>query len=112
MIMKYIQASRVDYLDKIGLMNSFSENKTGPVLASTTCEFRIPLHYPGNIIVMTKVNSIKNTSFELMHVILNEKAEIVSIGYDILVTYDYEENRKIEIPHWVRNNIEKIESAV
>jgi len=112
MIMKYIQASRVDYLDRIGLMTSFVENKTGPVLASTTCEFRKPLHYPGNIVVKTKVNSIKNTSFELMHVILGNDNEIVSVGYDILVTYDYGLNSKIQIPSWVRNNIEKTESPL
>lgn len=111
MIMKYIQASRVDYLDKIGLMKSYLEDKTGPVLATTTCEFRKPLHYPGNIVVKTKLNFIKNSSFELMHVILNDEEEIVSVGYDILVTYNYADNCKIEIPAWVRTNIEKLESG-
>lgn len=111
MIMKYIQAARVEYLDRIGLMKSFFKDKTGPVLASTTCEFRKPLHYPGNILVKTRMDFIKNSSFELLHVILNDDLDIVSVGRDILVTYDYAKNCKIEIPSWVRENIKKLESG-
>lgn len=111
MIMKYIQAARVDYLDRIGLMESFFKDRTGPVLASTTCEFRKPLHYPGNIRVKTRMNFIKNSSFELIHIILNDNHDIVSVGRDILVSYDYANNCKIDIPLWVRENIDKLESG-
>src|ERR1700751_5398347 len=76
MFMKYIQASRVNYWEQIKLTDHFAKTKQGPMLASTTCNFLKPLHYPGNIVVEARLEFIKTTSFGLHHRILNEKKEV------------------------------------
>ena len=56
-ILKYTQAARVNYLEMIGLMQLKAEVEIGPILASTSCQFRKPLFYPGQVIIYSKVEA-------------------------------------------------------
>jgi acyl-CoA thioester hydrolase len=107
-ILKYIQAARVNYLEMIGLMQLQSEIKIGPILASTTCQFRKPLFYPGQVKIYSKVDRIKNTSFLLQHEIINDKEEIIAEAQDIIVLYDFEKNTKLTIPTGIKEKIIKL----
>src|SRR6201996_6989661 len=70
---KYIQASRVNYWEAIGLVHVFDEQKIGPILLSTSCQFIKPLHYPGHVDINARIEFIKNTSFGIHHQLLNDK---------------------------------------
>jgi acyl-CoA thioester hydrolase len=107
--MKYIQASRVNYWEKIKLTDLFEETKTGPMLASTSCTFLKPLHYPGNIIVQVRLEFTKNTSFGLHHQILDETGEVAAEGHDVVVVYDFINKQKASIPGHIRENIGRLE---
>ena len=61
--MKYVQAARVNYWEQIGLYKLYSDNKHGPMLASTHCEFKKPLFYPGEVIIHSQMEFIKNIMF-------------------------------------------------
>ncbi len=104
--MKYIQAARVNYWEKAGIIQMYAETKKGPMLASTGCTFLKPLHYPGNIIIQTTLEFIKTTSFGLHHQILNEKNEICAEAHDVVVFFDFNLNTKMEIPAVIRAAIE------
>jgi len=107
MFFKYLQAARVNYWDLIGLSASYEKEQLGAMLASTQCNFKLPLFYPGNILIQTKVEFIKNTSFGFEHMVMNEKGEIAAEGKDVIVVYDYTRGVKAEIPEWLRNNLMK-----
>lgn len=109
-ILKYVQAARVNYLEVVGLMQSQAEAKIGPILASTGCQFRKPLFYPGEVTVYSKVDYIKNTSFRFQHLIYNDQNEIAAEAQDIIVLYDFEKRIKISIPVELRERFEKIEN--
>ena len=109
MFMKYTQASRVNYWEKIGLDGNFTSKVVGPILASTACQFKKPLFYPGTIVVKAKVDFIKNTSFGISHQIYNEKNELCAEAQDVIVTYDFEKNEKINVPDWLRKKIEELQ---
>ncbi|KAA9341020.1 acyl-CoA thioesterase [Adhaeribacter soli] len=106
---KYIQASRVNYWDAIGLSRLFKETKVGAILASTSCNFLKELHYPGSITVQVKLDFIKNTSFGLKHQILNEQGEVAAEAKDVLVMFDFNKNEKVAIPEEIRSAIEKLQ---
>jgi len=108
-ILKYVQAARVNYLENIGLMQSQAETKIGPILASTSCQFRKPLFYPGKVTVYSTVDLIKNTSFRIQHGIYNDQNEIISDAQDIIVFFDFCNNTKLAIPDELRGKIEKLE---
>lgn len=110
MIFKYIQASRVNYWEATGLTIQFEKTKIGPVLASTTCHFRKQLHYPGNIVVQSRMEFIKNTSFGIHHQIINEKNEIAAEAHDIIVVFDFNKNEKVLFPDELRREVEKLEN--
>ena len=106
---KYIQASRVNYWEISGIVPMFYEQKIGPILLSTNCQFIKPLHYPGNIIVESRIEFIKNTSFGIYHRIRNDKNEIAAEAHDIIVTYDFDKNEKVPVSEEFRRAVEKIE---
>jgi acyl-CoA thioester hydrolase len=107
MYFKYLQSARVNYWDLVGLSNSFLEHKMGAMLLSSQCQFKKPLFYPGNIIIKTHLEFVKNTSFGLVHHIYNGNAEEVASGNDIIVFYNYNKHSKETIPGWLRNNLAK-----
>lgn len=108
-ILKYVQAARVNYLEMIGLMQSKAELQIGPILASTSCQFRKPLFYPGHVTIHSNVDSIKNTSFRIQHQIYNDQNELAAEAQDIIVFFDFCNNNKLTIPNEIRERIEKIE---
>ena len=107
-ILQYIQSARVNYLEAIGLMPSNSEIKIGPILASTTCQFRKILFYPGNVTVYSKVDRIKNTSFRILHEIRNDQDEISAEAHDIIVLYNFDKNSKLLISDQIKKKIEDL----
>ncbi len=94
---KYIQAARVSYCESIGLTSINEKNKLGFIVVSTNCTFKIPLRYPGNIKVFSKVDWIKNSSFQLSHFIVNDKDEVAAEAFDVVVVFDYEKKIKTNI---------------
>lgn len=106
---KYIQASRVNYWEKIGLTQLHNDAKKGPMLASANCKFRQPLVYPGDVIIKSRVGMVKTTSFSIEHVLLNDKGEIVAEAEDIVVFFDFIKNEKEPIPLFLRDKIKLVE---
>jgi acyl-CoA thioester hydrolase len=108
-IMKYVQAARVNYLERVGMMPFCAASGMGPIMASTSCQFKKELHYPGRIVVKSKAGHLKNTSFQMKHVILNELQEIVAEAHDVIVMFDFKKRAKHPIPEHYRRQIEAIE---
>ena len=108
---KYIQAARVNYWEVSQLTALFDEKKIGPILLSTACQFIKPLFYPGNIVVESRIEFIKTTSFGIHHRILNAQHEIAAEAHDVIVTYDFNKNEKVPVSTQFRQSVEKIEGV-
>lgn len=107
---KYIQASRVSYWDRIGLTKFHRETNTGAILASCKCDFKRPLFYPGQVTILSRVVFIKNTSFSLYHIIIDDKGEIAAEAQDVMVMFDFNQKVKISFPEVLKKEIEKLEN--
>ena len=99
---KYIQAARVNYCESIGLTSLNEQDKWSFIVASTTCKFKKSLEFPGNIEIKSEVEWIKNSSFQLNHIIYNHKGEIAAEASDVLLVYDYEFKIKVTISEEMR----------
>ncbi len=106
---KYVQASRINYWENTVLNKMYKEEKIGPLLASTNCQFKKPLHYPGEIFIQASVESIKNTGFGIYHQIIDQHGVIAAEAHDVLVVYDFNKNEKVTIPDALRKEIETLE---
>ncbi|GAB5416079.1 MAG: thioesterase family protein [Crocinitomicaceae bacterium] len=107
---KYVQSSRVNYWDQIGLTKYHEENNIGPMLASSKCDFKKPLFYPGKVTILARVDLIKNTSFRIIHRLLNDKGEIAAEAQDIIVIYDFNKKEKVQFPIELKEKIATVEN--
>ena len=111
MFFKFIQASRVNFSEHVGLMREYYKDKIGPILVATGCQWQKPLFYPDNIIVEIRVEFIKTTSVGLHHRILNGKGELSAEAHDVIVLYNFAKNEKVHIPHELREAMKSVEES-
>jgi acyl-CoA thioester hydrolase len=105
---KFTQANRLNILDKVGLTDLFANTKVGPTLAHTQCSFKTELNYPGNVIVRSSIQEIKNTSFIIHHELYNDDDILCAEANDVIVVYNYLEQTKQPIPTEVREKLQAI----
>ena len=106
---KYLQSSRLNYWELLDMDRLSREHGVGPLLASTHCDFRKPLYYPGGITIRASVVEMRNTSFTIYHQILNDEGELAAEGKDVIVLYSYQNNDKYAIPVELRRMVEELE---
>jgi len=95
---RFLQSGRVNFWEAAGLSKLFSESNKGAILVSTHCDFKKSLFYPGTATVKTKLAYIRNSSFALDQLILNDKGEVCAEGRDIAVFFDFSEDKSLPIP--------------
>ncbi len=105
--MKYMQSARVQFWEVSGLAQLYSETKKGPMLVSTKCDFKNPLFFPGDVIIKTKVEFIKNSSFGLYHKLYNDKGVLCAEGHDVAVCFDFNTDKTFQITEKLRQTMSK-----
>ena len=108
---KYVQSARVFYMEHIGLTQSYHDQGFGPILASCTCDFKQPLFYPGNVTIFACADMIKHTSFRIRYRLIDDQGNIVAEAQDIMVMFDFKQNKKIAISDQLRETIVAFEKS-
>lgn len=108
--LKYVQASRVNYWDHIGLSDYYTNYRQGPLLVSTTCNYKKSLFFPGNVTVKARFSFIKNSSFGIQHRLFNDQQELVAEAEDVIVMFDFKANQKMAFPADIRLKVEQLEN--
>ncbi len=104
MFFKYMQAARLRFCEEMGLSSLNKENSLSFMVASSRCDFKEPLHYPGEVKVLTIALWVKNTSFALSHQLYNNSsAHLAAVGEDVLVLYDYTKRSKVAVTPELRS---------
>jgi len=99
---RFMQTGRALFWEATGLTEIYEATHRGPMVVSTHCDFKKSLYYPGTAIVKTKLAFIKNSSFGLDHIILNEDMEVCAEGRDVAVCFDFNLNKTYTIPENLR----------
>ena len=105
--MRFLQSGRVNFWEATGIYAKYINTDQGTMLVSSHCDFIQSLYYPGKAIVKTKLGYIRNSSFSLEHIILNEKGEICAKGEDVVVYYDFKEKKTFRIPDNLREIMDR-----
>ncbi|MGW1454675.1 acyl-CoA thioesterase [Salegentibacter agarivorans] len=105
--MRYMQSGRVNFWEASGIYEMYENTNMGTMLVSTHCDFKKSLYYPGKAIVKTRIDFIKNSSFGLKHLILNDINEVCAEGKDVVVCYDFEKDKTFRIPEDLRTQLSK-----
>lgn len=103
---RYFESVRIAYFQKLKLNEFQKRTGVGPILASTECRFKMPLHYPDTISIGTKVLSMEEDRFVMGYEIFSHShSRIVADGEGVIVTYDYNAGKKVPIPEELKKNI-------
>ena len=110
---RFFESGRIAYFERLNFMEYMEETGVGPILASTNCRFRIPLTYPDNVSIGTRVSTIEEDRFTMEYVIVSHKHQKVAAdGSGLIVCFDYKESKKVPVPAEIRTRIEQLEATV
>jgi acyl-CoA thioester hydrolase len=110
---KHFESARISYFEKINFLEFMNKTGIGPILASTQCRYKIPLTYPDHVTVGAKVETIEKDRFIMKYTVISHKfKKIAALGEGVLVTFDYQNNKKALIPDEIRKRITDLEKSV
>ncbi|MFC4159823.1 acyl-CoA thioesterase [Chitinimonas lacunae] len=106
---RFFEQARVEWLEHHGWRVSPDAGQ-GPVLASTACQFRQPLHYPATVRVETWVERLGNSSFTLGHRLCpaDQPEQIAAEGEAVLVWVDYASGASQPLPERLRAQLREV----
>lgn len=108
---RFFESGRIAYFERMNFMEYMEETGVGPILASTNCRFRIPLTYPDNVSIGTRVSTIEEDRFTHEYVVVSHKHQKVAAdGSGLIVCFNYKENKKVTVPAEIRTRIEQLEA--
>jgi len=108
--LRWCETARVVYLDRIGMLGVYASLSRGPILASVSCDYRLPVTYPDSVQVGARVTQVGNSSFTMEHRVVGQSAAaVVAEASSTLVFFDYKENRPIQLPDDLRKAISDLE---
>jgi acyl-CoA thioester hydrolase len=82
-----------------------------PILASTKCDYKMPLVYPDEVIVGAKTVKVGRTSFTQAYEVWSTAKNVVAaVGEGIVVCVDAKTGKPVEVPAEMRAAIERVEA--
>ena len=108
---RYFESGRIAYFERLGLLEYMEATGVGPILAATSCRFKIPLTYPDTVLIGTHVSEMGDDRFTMQYFVVSHRHERVAAeGDGLIVCFDYKQNRKTTVPPELKNRIETLEA--
>jgi acyl-CoA thioester hydrolase len=108
--LRWCETARVEYFSRTGLYPELPITGMGPILASQTCHYRLPLNYPDTVVVGTRIAAIGNSSLRMEHAIVSRAlGALAAESQSVIVTVDYSTGRPVRVPDEVRQAIARLE---
>ena len=80
----------------------------GPILANFNINYKIPISYPDNVIIQTRVAHIGNSSFNVEHQVFTEKMgnSVVAEASSVVVMLNYKTGEKFTLDSSMKLKLE------
>lgn len=110
---RFFESGRIAYFERLKFLEYMEETGVGPILASTSCRFKIPLTYPDTVSIGTRVSELQDDRFTMDYYVVSHKHQRVAAeGTGLIVCFNYRENKKASIPAELRQRIEQLEGSI
>jgi acyl-CoA thioester hydrolase len=108
---RFFESARVAYMSQMGLhARQIEDDLILPILASTRCDYKVPLTYPDEVLVRATTTKIGRTSFTQSYEIWSTAQNAVAaVGEGIIVCVDKKSGKPVEVPADMRAAIGKLE---
>ena len=106
---RYFEDARIAYFDRTGVTELMDEQRIGPILAKTSCQFLLPLDYPDRIHIGARATVQTPKTLLMEYGVFSEALQkVVAEGDGLVVYYDYAKGRSCRIPAPISENMRKI----
>ena len=108
---RYFESVRIAYFARMEFMEYKNDTGIGPILAKTSCRFKIPLSYPDQLKVGARVPSIDSDRFTMEYKLISKNHQsVAATGDGLIVCFNYLENKKVPLPDDLIKKIREIEN--
>src|SRR5262249_15033465 len=108
---RYFESARLEYFRRMSWLEYEEATGIGPILAATQCRFRKPLTYPDVIWVGARISAIGEDRMTMEYLLVSQRLEAVAAeGAGTIVSYHYQQARKVPVPDDLRRRIATLES--
>lgn len=110
---RYFEDARLAYFDLVGINAFKGKTQLGPILATTHCDFRLPLEYPDRIHIAGRSTILGPKKCNMHYAVYSERFNAVAAqGEGLLVYYDYNASRSCPIPESIVAAINELETGI
>ena len=106
---KYFEKSRIAYMKEIGFYDRFAAEGIAGVLSRADCNFLMPIKHPDLLTVGARVSEISPRSILMEYFVSSVQNGLCAFGESELIIFDFNENKKMEVPGFLRESIEELE---
>ena len=111
---RWCETARIELFRKIwgergiNMKEILEDNGVGPILANFNVNYKIPISYPDNVIIHTRVAHIGNSSFNVEHQVFSEKLgnRIVAEASSVVVMLNYKTGKKFKLTVSLKSALE------
>ena len=112
---RWCETARIELFRKIwgdrgiNMKEILEGNGVGPILANFNVNYKIPISYPDNVIIQTRVAQIGNTSFNVEHQVFTEKMgdSVVAEASSVVVMLNYKTAEKFNLNSSMKLKLEQ-----
>lgn len=106
---RYFEDIRIEFMVQTKMLEMLDQSRIGPILASTSCDFRAPLSYPDNIYIGARISNMQARKISMEYVVVSEKLnKIAAEGTGLIVYYDYEKGQSCAVPEKIKRAVQKL----
>jgi len=107
---RYFENVRVEYGERIGIIDRMETEGLGPILSWTDCKYVRPMRYPDTAVCGARIGGVEDSRMKLEYVIVSRAQErVAAVGSSLGVFYDYRNAQKVDFPAELIERIEKLE---
>ena len=103
---RYFEHGRIACFGRLGVMEVMKSTGVGPILAHTSCRFRVPLSYPDTVHIGTRIDDVGDDRFVMHYRVVSERhGAVAAEGDGRIVMFDYQGQTKAALPGVLRERI-------
>lgn len=108
---RYFEDARIEYLERIKFLRQEGDaSDIGPILAHTECRFKLPVTFPDQLKIGARIVEMSDDKFKMEYALWSQQAQrIAAEGTGLVMSYDYVNNKRADIPDVIRQRINKLE---
>ncbi len=110
--LKWFESARIAYFEASGVIERMEQDQVGPILASTSINYRSAVRFPDTVTAWATVTELRNTSFMMNYKITSaqQNNKVVADGTGAIVMLDYKTGAKEPLGSELRSQIERLQN--